>query len=104
KSIPTGSKFGTITAVVGHKTFEITTLRRDLKCDGRHAEVAFTDNWQEDAARRDFTINAMSYSFTENKLYDYFNGLQDLEDRQVRFIGDAEARIIEDYLRILRFF
>lgn len=104
KYLPTGIEFGTITALVKQQLFEITTLRKDIKCDGRHALVEFTDDWQLDASRRDFTINAMSYSFTENKLYDYFNGLRDLQNRQVKFIGEAEQRITEDYLRILRFF
>jgi tRNA nucleotidyltransferase/poly(A) polymerase len=82
---------------------EITTLRRDVSTDGRHAEVAFTDNWQEDAARRDFTINALSCD-RDGTVYDYFDGIADLNARRVRFIGEPSARIKEDYLRILRFF
>ena len=98
-----GKKFGTITAVIAKQQFEITTLRKDLNCDGRYAELSFTNNWQEDAQRRDFTINALSVDL-EGNLYDYFNGLADLQHKIVRFIGNAEERITEDYLRILRFF
>ena len=83
---------------------EITTLRRDVSTDGRRATVAFTDDWQEDAARRDFTINALSADPVSGELFDYFGGLADLEARQVRFIGDPLQRIAEDHLRILRFF
>lgn len=101
--VPTGIKHGTITAVVEKKTFEITTLRRDVNCDGRHAEVAFTHDWREDASRRDFTINALSMD-VEGRIYDYFTGLEDMEEGVVRFVGDAEQRVQEDYLRILRFF
>jgi poly(A) polymerase len=104
KAIPTGIKFGTITAVIEGKPFEITTLRKDIECDGRHAVVEFTDDWELDASRRDFTINALSYSLKEQKLYDYFNGLDDLNKGIVKFIGLPYKRIEEDYLRILRFF
>lgn len=101
--IPTGIKHGTVTALIDGKHFEITTLRRDLACDGRHAEVAFTDSWQEDAARRDFTMNAL-YISADGEVFDYFGGIEDARAGRVRFIGDARARISEDYLRILRFF
>lgn len=101
--IPTGLKHGTVTALCGHHAFEITTLRRDVACFGRHAEVAFTDDFVEDAARRDFTINTMSCD-GDGVLYDPFGGYQDLFAGRVRFVGEARARIEEDYLRILRFF
>ena len=104
KAIPTGIDHGTITAVSQGRTFEITTLRRDVSTDGRRATVAFSDDWQEDAARRDFTINALYADPASGEIYDYFGGLADLEKRQVRFIGDADSRIAEDHLRILRFF
>src|SRR5690606_21289530 len=84
--------------------FEITTARRDIKCYGRYADVEFTNNFQEDAERRDFTINALSYSIYEDKIYDYFNGIEHLKQGQVIFIGDPGQRIVEDYWRILRFF
>jgi len=102
--IPTGLKHGTVTAMMGGEKFEITTLRKDLKCDGRHAEVAFTDDFKEDAARRDFTINALSYDVFAHEIFDYFEGLRHLEQKRVVFIGDPHKRIEEDYLRILRFF
>ena len=103
RAIPTGIKHGTITALVNEKSFEITTLRSDITTDGRHAEVAFTDSWEEDAARRDFTMNAL-YLGMDGTLYDYVNGLEDCKTRRVKFIGDASERIGEDYLRILRYF
>jgi poly(A) polymerase len=103
KIIPTGIEHGTVTAVKNRHSFEITTLRRDVSTDGRRAIVAFTDNWQEDAARRDFTINAL-YEDVNGKIYDYFNGLDDIRDKIVRFIGNPEERIKEDFLRIMRFF
>ena len=103
KVIPTGIKHGTVTAVHGKETIEITTLRRDLDCDGRHAEVEFTNNWQEDAARRDFTMNALSMDLDGN-IYDYFNGIHDLHKGIVKFVGNPDARVQEDYLRILRYF
>lgn len=102
--IPTGIKFGTVTALLHEEKFEITTLRKDIKCTGRYAEVDFTNDFMEDAARRDFTINALSYCPLEHKIYDYFTGIEDLKNREVRFIGEAEQRIKEDFLRILRFF
>lgn len=103
KAVPTGLSHGTITAVVEGMPFEITTLRRDIKTYGRHAEVLFTSDWQEDAARRDFTINAL-YCDPEGAVYDYFDGVADAHAGVVRFIGDAQKRIAEDGLRILRFF
>ncbi len=103
KVVPTGLVHGTVTAVVGGVGFEITTLRRDVETDGRHAVVRFTDDWEADAARRDFTINAMSMS-RDGVIYDYFNGRADLAAGVVRFVGEARLRIAEDYLRILRYF
>lgn len=103
RAVPTGLKHGTVTAVVDAKSFEITTLRIDLETDGRHAEVGFTDDWLEDARRRDFTINALSASL-DGEVYDPFSGLWDLAHGQVRFIGSAHNRVAEDYLRILRYF
>lgn len=101
--VPTGIKHGTITAIVEGHPFEITTLRKDVKSHGRHADVAFTDDWHIDAARRDFTINAMSCT-VEGELFDPFEGVKDLREGRVRFVGDAKTRIQEDVLRILRFF
>lgn len=103
KTIPTGVEHGTVTAVVGKTVFEITTLRVDLETYGRHAKVAFTDDWQADAARRDFTINALSCT-SSGDIYDYFGGLEDLGHGLVRFVGNPKARIEEDRLRLLRFF
>lgn len=103
RGIPTGIEHGTITVLVNDRQFEITTLRKDIKTDGRHAEVIFTRDWAEDAQRRDFTMNAL-YVDKEGTLYDYVGGLEDCKARRVLFIGDAAARIREDYLRILRYF
>jgi poly(A) polymerase len=103
KVIPTGLRHGTITAVIEHKPYEITTLRTDSECDGRHAQVTFTDDWQEDAARRDFTMNAL-YCDARGEITDFFSGINDANTGRIRFIGDASARIQEDALRILRFF
>ncbi len=103
RAVPTGLAHGTVTAMIGGRGFEITTLRHDVETDGRHAVVAFTDDWQGDAARRDFTINAMSMD-RGGTLYDYFDGVADLRAGRVRFVGDSPTRIKEDYLRILRFF
>ena len=100
--IPTGIAHGTVTAVLRRRPIEITTLRRDVATDGRHAEVAFTDDWQQDAARRDFTINALSMT-PDGAVYDYFGGVADLRAGIVRFVGDPAQRIAEDYLRILRY-
>ena len=104
KVIPTGVKFGTVTAIIKDESFEITTLRKDINCDGRYASVEYSNDFAEDAARRDFTINALSYCPIQEKIYDYHGGLADLEERKVVFIGDAARRVQEDYLRILRFF
>ena len=104
KAVPTGIDHGTVTAVSDGHPFEITTLRRDVSTDGRRATVAFTDDWKEDAARRDFTINALSADPLTGELFDYFGGLEDLTKRHIRFIGDPLQRIAEDHLRILRFF
>jgi poly(A) polymerase len=103
KVVPTGIAHGTVTAVSAHRPYEITTLRRDVETYGRHAKVAFTDDWQADAARRDFTMNALSCKPT-GELYDYFGGLKDLRQGRVRFVGDAVERIREDVLRLLRFY
>src|SRR5579859_1773793 len=103
KAVPTGVEHGTVTAVAGGKPFEVTTLRRDVATDGRRAVVAFTDDWKEDAQRRDFTINAL-YAAPEGEVFDYFEGISDLEAGRVRFVGDPVTRIREDYLRILRLF
>jgi poly(A) polymerase len=103
KVVPTGIDHGTVTAVVEKMQFEITTLRVDVETDGRRAKVAFTDDWIADAARRDFTINAMSCT-ANGDVYDYFNGLEDLGHGTIRFVGNARERIDEDVLRLLRFF
>lgn len=104
KAVPTGIDHGTVTAVSDGHPFEITTLRRDVSTDGRRATIAFTDDWKEDAARRDFTINALSADPRNGEIFDYFDGLGDLQHRHIRFIGDPLQRIAEDHLRILRFF
>ncbi len=103
KTVPTGLEHGTVTLIAGKRSFEVTTLRCDVETHGRHATVAFTLDWLEDAKRRDFTINAL-YANSDGTLYDPLDGLADLHARRVRFIGDAAERIREDYLRILRFF
>ena len=103
KAIPTGIEHGTVTAVADGRTFEITTLRKDVETMGRHARVAFTDDWVADAERRDFTMNAL-YCDADGALYDPTDGLGDLKAGRVRFVGDPARRIQEDYLRILRFF
>ncbi|OYV24983.1 MAG: poly(A) polymerase [Acidocella sp. 20-63-7] len=103
KAVPTGIAHGTVTVVSAGNGFEVTTLRRDVLTDGRHAVVEFTDDWEMDASRRDFTINAMSAT-REGRVFDYFGGAADLAAGRVRFVGAAKARIAEDYLRILRFF
>ena len=102
-ALPTGIGHGTITAIVDGKSFEITTLRRDVTTDGRRAIVAFSTDWAEDAARRDFTINAL-YVSRDGELFDYTGGVPDLEAGRIRFIGVPSERIREDYLRILRLF
>jgi poly(A) polymerase/tRNA nucleotidyltransferase (CCA-adding enzyme) len=101
--VPTGLAHGTVTAVVTARPIEITTLRRDVATDGRHATIAFTTDWHEDAARRDFTINAMSMD-AEGQVWDWFGGREDLARGVVRFVGDPATRLGEDYLRALRFF
>jgi len=101
--VPTGLSHGTVTAICHGQAFEITTLREDVACDGRHAEVRFTEDFAADAARRDFTINAMSID-RQGQLFDYFGGREDLDAGRLRFVGDATERVREDYLRILRFF
>lgn len=102
-AIPTGIAHGTITAVIGKEHFEITTLRHDVETFGRHARVAFTDDWRADAFRRDFTINALSMT-EDGMIHDYVDGLADLGRGVVRFVGDPQARIQEDVLRLLRYF
>ncbi len=104
KAVPTGVAHGTITAVASDGPVEVTTLRRDVATDGRHAEIAFTDDWRADAARRDFTINALYADPVTGEVSDYFGGVDDLRAGIVRFIGDPVQRIAEDHLRILRFF
>jgi poly(A) polymerase len=103
RAVPTGLEHGTITVVIAGEGFEITTFRRDVQTHGRHATVEFSDNLAEDAARRDFTMNAL-YARADGQVIDPLGGLPDLMARRVRFVGDAPARIREDYLRILRFF
>jgi poly(A) polymerase len=102
--IPTGIAHGTVTAILPSGPIEVTTLRHDVATNGRHAVVAFTDDWQADAARRDFTINAQSAEPRNGTIHDYFGGLEDLANGIVRFIGKPIERIAEDHLRILRFF
>jgi poly(A) polymerase len=104
KSVPTGLAHGTVTAVVAGQPIEVTTLRRDVATDGRRATIAYTDDWREDAARRDFTINAFFANPLTREIHDFFGGEADLAARRVRFIGDPLTRIAEDHLRILRFF
>jgi len=104
KTIPTGIDHGTVTAVSDGQTVEITSLRRDVSTDGRRATIAFTDDWKEDAARRDFTINALLADPQSGEIFDYFGGLDDLQTGHIHFIGEPLQRIAEDHLRILRFF
>lgn len=104
KAVPTGIAHGTVTAVPAGGPVEVTTLRRDVSTDGRHATVAFSDDWREDAARRDFTINALYADNATGTVFDYFDGQADIAARHIRFIGDPLTRIAEDHLRILRFF
>ena len=104
RAVPTGIAHGTVTAVSAGTVVEVTTLRHDVSTDGRHAVVAFTDQWREDAARRDFTMNALYADPVSGAVFDWFGGLDDLAARRVRFIGDPYQRIAEDHLRILRFF
>jgi poly(A) polymerase len=104
RTVPTGIEHGTVTALLADGPVEITTLRHDVSTDGRRATIAFAQDWQEDAARRDFTINALYADPATGEVFDYFGGLDDLAARRVRFIGDARQRIREDHLRILRYF
>ncbi len=103
KTIPVGLKFGTVGVIMDNQVLEVTSLRKDIKTDGRHAEVEFTDDWSVDASRRDLTINAV-YADLYGNVFDYYNGITDLENGVVRFIGNPDERIKEDYLRIMRFF
>ena len=103
KAVPTGLEHGTVTAMAGKRHYEITTLRRDVKTYGRHAEVEFAADWAEDAVRRDFTMNAL-FLDADGKVFDYVGGLPDLEAGRVRFVGDPATRIREDVLRLLRFY
>ena len=103
KVIDTGISHGTVTVILNQKKFEITTLRKDVSTDGRHAKVQFTSNWELDASRRDFTINAI-YADIEGRIFDPLNGVSDLQNGKIKFIGSPEKRIQEDYLRILRYF
>ena len=102
KYYESGIEHGTVTALIENVKFEITSLRKDIETDGRHAKVEFSDNWKEDASRRDFTINSI-YADIDGTLFDPFNGKKDIENGKVIFIGDVETRIKEDYLRILRY-
>lgn len=104
KVIPTGLQHGTITAISNGNSFEVTTLRKDMETDGRHAIVAFCDDWLEDAQRRDFTMNALYADPITGEIFDYFGGIDDLHHQRVKFIGNAHDRIEEDHLRILRYF
>jgi poly(A) polymerase len=103
RSIPTGIDHGTVTLLIGKRTFEVTSLREDVETDGRRAKVRFSRDFRSDALRRDFTVNALSMT-RDGKLYDYTGGLEDIAARRLRFIGNPQQRIREDYLRILRFF
>ncbi|MCO5080120.1 MAG: CCA tRNA nucleotidyltransferase [Rhizobiaceae bacterium] len=103
KAVPTGAEHGTITVIAEGRPYEVTTLRDDVETDGRRAKVVFGRDWQRDAERRDFTINAL-YAKADGTIVDLVGGREDIENRVIRFIGDAETRIREDYLRILRFF
>ena len=100
---PTGLEHGTVTVAREHHAFEVTTLRHDVETDGRRAKVAFTDDWEADARRRDFTMNAL-YCAADGTIFDPVSGMADVQARHVRFVGEPQARIAEDYLRILRFF
>ena len=104
KAVPTGIEHGTVTAVSSNTVVEVTSLRSDVSTDGRRATVAFTGDWKEDAARRDFTINALYADPFTGEIFDYYGGIDDLRSRTVRFIGDPLQRIAEDHLRILRYF
>lgn len=101
--IPSGIKHGSVSVIFNGKAYEITTLRKDVKAFGRHAEVEFSKSFEEDSARRDFTINAI-YMDKKGEIYDYHSGIKDIREKNIRFIGDPRKRIEEDYLRILRYF
>lgn len=101
--VPTGVQHGTVTVVIDNEPFEITTLRKDVETDGRHAVVKFVSDWREDAERRDFTFNAL-YMDKDGTIYDYYNGVEDLMNKKVKFVGSANDRIQEDALRILRYY
>jgi poly(A) polymerase len=103
KAVPTGIEHGTVTLVIDGKPYEVTTLRRDVETDGRHAQVAFGTDWTVDAERRDLTVNAL-YADARGEVIDLVGGLADIEKRNIRFIGNASERVAEDYLRVLRFF
>lgn len=103
KTVPVGLKYGTVGVMIDDKILEVTTLRKDIKTDGRHTEIEYTSDWDVDASRRDLTINAV-YADEKGNVFDYFNGISDLENGIVKFIGSPSQRIKEDYLRILRFF
>lgn len=103
RALETGVLHGTITALLPNRAVEITTLRRDVACDGRHAVVEFSDSWEEDAKRRDFTCNALSMN-KDGEVFDYCGGIEDLHQKIVRFVGDPALRVREDYLRVLRYF
>lgn len=103
KTIPTGIEHGTITFLINNEPYEITTLRTDVETDGRHAKVAFTNDWKIDSERRDLSYNSISMDLDGN-LYDYHGGIEDLKNGITKFVGDPEKRIQEDFLRILRFF
>ncbi len=103
KAVPTGIEHGTVTLVLEGRPYQVTTLRRDVETDGRRAVVAFTEDWREDALRRDFTLNAL-YLSADGRVHDYASGVADAKGGRIRFMGDAKTRIREDYLRILRFF
>jgi poly(A) polymerase len=98
----TGIEYGTVTAIIDNYKFEITSLREDIESDGRHSKVKFSSNWKKDASRRDFSINSI-YSDIDGNLFDPFNGKKDLEKGLIKFIGNPEERVKEDYLRILRY-
>lgn len=103
RAIPTGIDYGTVTVLLKGKTVEITSLRKDTDCDGRHAIVEYTDSWEEDASRRDFTMNTI-YADIDGNLYDYCDGIKDINNKTVRFVGNAAKRVEEDTLRILRYY